>query len=419
MGDCYDIDLFEKSNQLEQFICPIGKGIFKNPTATPCDSGMHVFCNSCITTWLNVSNKCPLCSSFFDTTYRAPIIKNLMDDLIMKCPKCDWKGKYGNLQDHIKVCLYEMIKCPNKQCKYTTLRKDLDKHKEECLFESIKCHLCSQLVIRKELTFHIAVICPVIDITCEYCKNNIKRGDIENHHNQCDGMIIHCENKNCEYKCKRNLMKEHSDQCIHRKIKCVQCEASIIFSTLEDHIKNTCPKTPKNCEHCDIEIISKDLVEHYKICQMKKIDCEFFHFGCLTKYNRMNKENHMKDSIDYHLNLLTKYKEESLNSYIFFLDISCQYKIIHDGILLTISSDESEKNDYINVLTFNSEIPIIFDFLVYDFVIKKYVRRTHIECSDGINKSIYVSNNNENLQLFINDIMKIKITNIRTSFIDL
>lgn len=70
-------------HSIEGLICPIGLGVFRNPVFDPCG---HVFCHSCITSWLKKSNLCPIGKQPITESQlvKALPLKNMVDNLDLK-----------------------------------------------------------------------------------------------------------------------------------------------------------------------------------------------------------------------------------------------------------------------------------------------------------------------------------------------
>lgn len=96
----------------------------------------YIFCESCIKTWTQSNNKCPICRIDINTNIRNIEICNkllcrLLYNIDIKCPNnCNWQGKWDELKNHYKVCeglLYE-CKYKNLGCKYIGTNKDIIEH---------------------------------------------------------------------------------------------------------------------------------------------------------------------------------------------------------------------------------------------------------------------------------------------------
>ena len=148
------------------------------------------------------------------------ILKQIIGNYKVSCLNfnCKWEGTFSKLKDHIQLeCQYQPIKCPNKGCHLILLKKDLNSHLMQCLFDET-----------------------YIKINCNFCKNEIKKNDIENHITNCPEVIINCE-KNCGTKIKRKDLEYHKAKCMEILLKCkfwdYGCKKYIKRKYMKDHEK--------------------------------------------------------------------------------------------------------------------------------------------------------------------------------------
>ena len=146
------------------------------------------------------------------------ILKQIIGNYIVFClnSKCNWEGKLSKLKNHlINECKFQVMKCPNKGCEMILLKKDLNSHLVQCLYDS-----------------------DILKINCNFCKNEIKKIDIENHFEICPEVIIECDKK-CGKKIKRKDIKSHMSECKENLIKCKYweygCKKKIKIKYIQDH----------------------------------------------------------------------------------------------------------------------------------------------------------------------------------------
>ena len=150
----------------------------------------------------------------------------------MKCESrdCDWMGELGEIQKHLKTCLFVSVKCP-KSCRsddgklYECIRKDLDEHlKENCPYRDFECPHCNEWGSYEERTTVHLEECPMILVKCpnEGCDAEICSSLISFHMDtDCDFMAADCKYKNvgCTAPLLRKDAKEHeSDNTTHLHI---------------------------------------------------------------------------------------------------------------------------------------------------------------------------------------------------------
>ncbi|GBN79593.1 E3 ubiquitin-protein ligase PDZRN3-B, partial [Araneus ventricosus] len=128
-------------------ICSVCRSVFCDPVQSPCN---HVFCRSCINKWLESNRNCPICrkrTTKYTVQEVVPIVKNMIMKLILYCHNkekgCEEKFPLESCEAHLKVCVYEIVRCNNKPCKEMLMRKDLEDHElNKCLHRYIRCQNC-------------------------------------------------------------------------------------------------------------------------------------------------------------------------------------------------------------------------------------------------------------------------------------
>ena len=88
------------------FVCTICRGVPSEPVITSCN---HIFCSSCIRSWIRVASACPVCRFCIDETDIIPLNENLLfiyDSLMVKCTytKCQTKVSLRNIKVHEMSC---------------------------------------------------------------------------------------------------------------------------------------------------------------------------------------------------------------------------------------------------------------------------------------------------------------------------
>lgn len=117
-----EVDLFDRTPDPD-LLCAICHCVLFNPTeASTC---RHVFCRSCIMTWLNSgaqgARTCPTCRSAM-TSYNLrralPALCNVIGRLVMRCVNhgagCSTQLKVEQLETHLRIdcqCVRERCEC--------------------------------------------------------------------------------------------------------------------------------------------------------------------------------------------------------------------------------------------------------------------------------------------------------------------
>ena len=139
--------------------------------------------------------------------------------------------------------------------------------------------------------------------------------DVENHlssDNGCSFHVVECGNK-CGHKEKRATVKKHmTNECRLRREKCKYC---LLISTHEEvtgaHLEE-CPNYPLNCPNrCGAGGITRSTVPaHREVCPLQQVECEYKRFGCTVVLLRKDIAEHLKTSVESHLQLTKRRVEE-------------------------------------------------------------------------------------------------------------
>ncbi|GFT31797.1 e3 ubiquitin-protein ligase PDZRN3-B [Trichonephila clavipes] len=142
----YQVDYFDPPPD-EELICSICRSVFCDPVQSPCN---HVFCRSCINKWLENNRNCPICrkrTTRYTVQEVLPLIKNMIMKLNLRCHNmergCEEKFPLEASEAHLKVCVYETVRCGNRPCKEMLFRKDMPDHElKNCPHRYIRCQTC-------------------------------------------------------------------------------------------------------------------------------------------------------------------------------------------------------------------------------------------------------------------------------------
>ncbi|XP_057199153.1 TNF receptor-associated factor 5 isoform X4 [Triplophysa rosa] len=169
----------------QQFVCPSCSGLVLNPHQTGCG---HIFCAQCIRTYVENGevSKCPLdnISIKSEEIFQDNCCKRELRNLEVYCtnaPDCTQRIPLCNLQDHLKACPYEHLKCSNSGCTDVLLRKNLLEHQRNvCSLRLEPCEHCGQSYPVSKLLDHQKTSCPEVEVQCSNkCPQMIKRHKME------------------------------------------------------------------------------------------------------------------------------------------------------------------------------------------------------------------------------------------------
>lgn len=116
--------------------------------------------------------------------------------------------------------------------------------------------------------------------TCPW-KGNLQY--IEEHKNDCKEAPVQCVNDGCTVQMNKAALEEHLKECRFVKIKCENCNESVILAKMEEHYV-TCPKTTIVCEKCEETMPRCEKEDHvhpvFGLCTKTEGRCPFAEFGC-------------------------------------------------------------------------------------------------------------------------------------------
>jgi hypothetical protein len=127
-----------------EFECGLCHQIVVDPVVTPCH---HLFCRSCLSTWLGLHDTCPSCHAEATNDAAVPLqtAVPLMWRMLLRIPNvrcrtkgCDFLGAdYAVMMNHMGTqCEYITAVCPHSDlgCEFTGTRAALVGHATVCVF---------------------------------------------------------------------------------------------------------------------------------------------------------------------------------------------------------------------------------------------------------------------------------------------
>ena len=127
--NCIPRNLFVEENHLDNLLCEIGYGIFRDPISLPCQ---HVFCRGCINKISRGmgNGTCPICYEIWSNEQLRgqTEINELINLSTAKCQYCDWTGQYQLYERHCKNdCKAAFATCKYK-CVVSISRSFINQH---------------------------------------------------------------------------------------------------------------------------------------------------------------------------------------------------------------------------------------------------------------------------------------------------
>ncbi|KAF8307008.1 hypothetical protein DL93DRAFT_2150429 [Clavulina sp. PMI_390] len=219
-------ELIYVGNVNVNLICCICCMPFTNPTTTTTCN--HTFCKDCITAALTFNAECPVdrrALSEPDLVPAGTIVRNLVDELVVKCPNstygCTHTCQRQLLGNHLSSeCLFISSQCEEVGCQEIVLRGDAEKHAQTCPHRIVACEACSASVKFKDLEYHESQ-CPAADVTCSHCNDLMPRSQYKAHLDTCPDVRLPCAQSTfgCPWSGRRATLDEHSKSCPYESIK--------------------------------------------------------------------------------------------------------------------------------------------------------------------------------------------------------
>jgi len=208
---------------IDELICAICQEVASSPMR--CGDAEHIFCNACLVESVKQKQQCPLCRcklTIENPPQKSRLAEALINSLTVSCDtvslsndpvSCQWTGKLSDLDQHMRVCDFLPLSCPNKGCDEIVLRRHMDNHRSKCPERSFTCVDCHEVVKCTLKEEH--------EETCEYrvvdCRNTCGARfpffDRYDHFKICPFEVIECpfiKSAKCGYLGKRYQMSEHT-----------------------------------------------------------------------------------------------------------------------------------------------------------------------------------------------------------------
>ena len=269
----YDYEFVDKVPA--KYICSICTKVLREARLAEC-CGQH-FCDSCLTTWLNLNGKrrtCPHCrAAGFQSVLNKEKIREIKELLIYCTHRgkgCDWVGQLGSLEDHLQS---------DRGCGYVTVTCSLSAYKRlekkgGFLVSFFLRHItkCGEKVERRHLAAHEEK-CRFREYTCEYC------GHVDTYDAIAGTGQFSTDS--------RREMSEgnHYQKCNRFPLECV----------------NKCG---------EVDIQRGNMTRHRKKCPLEPLDCPFKYAGCDDPIPRKDMDHHCQESVQDHLLLMAKSQQE-------------------------------------------------------------------------------------------------------------
>ena len=285
----------------EDLICAICLDIVWEPQN--CEECEALFCEYCISKWLDSNSNCPTCNSYYISQRLPRIVKNILSRLKIYCKYlengCNKEIFYENIIIHEKECDYQIVICNNKDCNFQDKLFNYKKHKE---------------------------ICPFENLNCQWCKDNFKRFEIEDHEKLCDLKLVKCKNDECTFQLYLKDCQFHEEEyCVYKLIPCRFCNKYIKKMMISAH-ENECDERFLFCTGCWKQMKKIKMIEHEQICELIQVECDV----CENIMTRKDKLNH-QESVCFKDALMLMKKNKKISESNFYFPPSNKQSLIVEG----------------------------------------------------------------------------------------
>ena len=222
---------------------------------------------------------------------RNCLVSHQKQSLKFNCPNCrePLAGKlFKDTKTDRDIC-HLQIYCTNKNegCSRQGNLKDIDKHIKQCPNQEVTCDKCKNNMQRQQLQNHVENKCLKRDFKCVHCQIVGKYDFITGRHQEeCPNIVLPCENDGCLQKVKRCKMGEHRQTCPKEIVKCpyydIGCHTEMTREDIDQHEENNTKIHLKkavekiNNKSCPVLIKLTDFSNH------KRLQDEWYSSGFYT-----------------------------------------------------------------------------------------------------------------------------------------
>jgi len=286
-------------------------------------------------------HECPKCHEInpldkFDKHSKLYCPYRLLDCTL----SCGEKVPAREMAYHLANCSYKIMTCPEHCGQEYPIAKRLDHVRNHCPNRRVVCPLkCAALVVFRTLQLHMEEVCPCRPETCKWCGEEQLHKVWIAHEKYCDSRQVPCE-ANCNQLVIKKDMKYHIENtCVNRFITCPlkcgykareidmethlntecdnrmsECPNKCMMSTggvgeavlvlpakqVGVHLRVDCPERLLKCGMCQEEMKAKELSLHNSTsCEYRIVDCRCL--GCLKKLPFNEREHHEKHKCKFRL----------------------------------------------------------------------------------------------------------------------
>lgn len=206
----------------ESLICTICVTPLINPVQLPCE---HTFCSECLDFHFDTIHTdlktCPKCRGLLDPktgVKSSPrIIRQMLDDLLVKCPSLGCKKELARdlMKDHVeKYCDFAHVQCPHPDC--ISSNQGDQRSFIQCAHPLERCPDCANVVLKDGYQAHLET-CEDAMRRCNLCFTKLPRSKMAQHEQEeCLAVETSCPGLSlgCTFRAQREQTNIHTTTCM-------------------------------------------------------------------------------------------------------------------------------------------------------------------------------------------------------------
>ena len=147
------------------------------------------------------------------------------------------------------------------------------------------------------------------------CDKKMELCEVQGHlisDNGCPFHVVDCGNKCGDGVCRTYIDEHMTSMCRLRSAKCLYCPLVSTFEQIWTAHRDECPNYPLDCPNeCGAWDITRSTVPtHREVCPLEPVECEYKRFGCAVVVPRKDIAEHLKTSVQDHLQMTPRRVEE-------------------------------------------------------------------------------------------------------------
>ena len=195
---------------------------------------------------------------------------------------------------------------------------------------------CQPMIKARQKIPELKVKCP---LTTRGCPWNATLFEVDGHLDKCQEFLVKCE-YDCGVIFKRRELNNHCrNECLNRNVSCEHCQNEIVYRDLKQHYKG-CLEFPLVCpNNCGTSLRRKQTYPHIETdCPNTIVKCRYERFGCkeelkrceMTQHNKANEIKHLEMSTFFAVDKIERLEEANTKQFSQFMSIieSVTYPIV-------------------------------------------------------------------------------------------